>query len=206
MAGATLSGWPSISVARWSSSSGSTSADHPGLSPALSPASLWTFISLPASTRPAMSPPTMAEEEEPKPEQMGTLLRVVIFTGGIGTSPAYSKAFLSAVRTRCLDSPFSPTVVVIRVSPSPSLVIENLSDLSTMISFQMSTAMPMASNPGPMLAEVAGTRTATFCLFMTAIFCRLGAGPLESPGLSWPFACSAIARSGVRPRLSGAWS
>ena len=45
--------------------------------------------------------------------------------------------------------------------PSPSLVSENLSARETVNSLHMSRHMPMVSNPGPMFAVVAGTRTVT---------------------------------------------
>mmetsp|Transcript_114742 Transcript_114742/g.358862 ORF Transcript_114742/g.358862 Transcript_114742/m.358862 type:complete len:209 (+) Transcript_114742:933-1559(+) len=157
-------------VARCRSSSGST--------PSVTPASSRTFSSRPASTRPAMRPPTMAEEEEPKPEQIGTMLRVATRTGGMGTSPAYSKARRKACTTKWLDSPPSSTAVGMRLVPSPSVVMEKRSARSTVISFQMSTAMPTASKPGPMLAVVAGTRT-------TTLFLRTFAGTASPAALAF---------------------
>ena len=43
----------------------------------------------------------------------------------------------------------------------PMFSSENSKDRSTVTSFQMSTAMPKQSKPGPMFALVAGTRTTT---------------------------------------------
>ena len=67
-AGATLSGWPSMSAASWRIVS---SPQH---------ATWW-----PASTRPASSPPMMAALDEPSPRANGMRLSAVYLSGGTST-------------------------------------------------------------------------------------------------------------------------
>mmetsp|Transcript_2235 Transcript_2235/g.3836 ORF Transcript_2235/g.3836 Transcript_2235/m.3836 type:complete len:201 (-) Transcript_2235:59-661(-) len=196
MAGATLSGWPSIEVARCSNSSGS----NPNL---VCASKVRTLSSLPASTRPAIKPPTMADDDEPKPEQMGTLFFVCTWTNGIGTSPAYSNATLSACRTRCLDSPFGSIFDGIILAPSPSALTENLSGcLSTVISFHMSTAIPIASKPGPKFALVAGTRTTTLVRFLYVLeeTARAWAGEAELAGAAASTSSTTCSGSAIATR------
>ena len=118
----------------------------------------------------------MAADEDPKPEDTGTRLRQCTLTGGMGVSPAYSKARRRACEggracderaesldlargtrahtrrrrraavltcsTMCFDSPVSETTLGMRSADSPSEEMEKVSDRSTTISFQMSTAIP----------------------------------------------------------------
>mmetsp|Transcript_22178 Transcript_22178/g.69429 ORF Transcript_22178/g.69429 Transcript_22178/m.69429 type:complete len:215 (-) Transcript_22178:2306-2950(-) len=142
----------------------------------------------------------MAAEDEPKPEQTGTRFRQCTRTRGIG-SPAYSKARRSARMTMCFELPSSSISSGIAPAPSPSVEMAKRAARSTVISFQMSRPMPMASKPGPMLAVVAGTRTTTllrghFCFVWDRTRFILGTGsgtpPYRSLDESWEENCSDI--------------
>eukprot|EP00732_Lithocolla_globosa_P004749 Lithocolla_globosa_v1_NODE_4524_length_1417_cov_15.572687.p2 type:complete len:153 gc:universal NODE_4524_length_1417_cov_15.572687:648-1106(+) len=113
-----------------------------------------TWSSCPARTRPAITPETMAAELDPKPRAKGMRLIRVYLRAGTGFC-AFSKAFCKPTQTRLVASRGSSS------SPSPVISKENDSATSTVSSFQMSSAIPIESNPGPMLAVVAGTCTVT---------------------------------------------
>ena len=103
-AGATLSGWPSMSFA--------------------SASSAWASSSTTPSSRPlaAMMPETMAAPDEPMPRPCGMLLRATRFSPGSAT-PTDSKVWAIARTTRLLSSVGTspaPTPTTSTVAPGSS--------------------------------------------------------------------------------------
>jgi len=85
---------------------------------------------------------------------MGMLFRQWILRGGMGDSPPTSKARRNTLTRRLEDSPvFGSISVEMRSESIPEMLKLKLSLRSTVISFQMSTANPRQSYPGPKLAD-----------------------------------------------------
>src|SRR5215470_4914864 len=133
-AAATLSGWPSARAAASSSASRDSA--------------------FPASAPPATRPATHAAALEPRPRLGGirfTQRRITPWKG----RPASSKAWRTA-RATTLSAPVGSAP-----APSPSTVTATRSLSSAVTSLWSPSASPSTSKPGPMLADVAGTRTVT---------------------------------------------
>ena len=135
-AGATLSGWPSISVANCSNRSCVSSWPPPGSNP-----------------RPNSRPPTIAAAEDPCPPPCGMALRQRNQTGGKSRSIArQARAIARTTRwVSSLGTSPAPT-------PSTSTRRPSVRNVALASSYRCS-ARPKQSYPGPRFADVAGTRT-----------------------------------------------
>ena len=135
-AGATLSGWPSSSMASSSSAASSRSSRPPS-----------------TSARASTSPPTMAAEDEPRPRACGMALWQ-LSRSPVGCPPRTSKARRIARTTRWSSSRGTtpaPAPVTSTTRPEPAS--------SPSSSSRRSRARPSESKPGPRFAQVAGTET-----------------------------------------------
>ena len=132
MAGATLSGWPSMAVAR---------------------VSIWRWVSgLPSSAFAPSRPATMQAEDEPRPRAIGISLRWVIRRPLSGI-PSWSYTARALRNTRL----FGPLGIWV---PSRE-EISMRRDSSKVKTLCIERARPSESNPAPTLALVAGTVTVT---------------------------------------------
>src|SRR5439155_1480440 len=147
-------GWPSARAA--SASSASRSSGEP------------------RSAFPAAKPPTHAAALEPSPRASGTRFTHSSRTPRKGR-PAVSYASLTP-RTTMLSASFASSV-----APSPRRLTSTRSASSATTSLWRASASPRASNPGPRLADVAGTR----------MWMRTRLEPLEEP----------VGRERHRPRV-----
>src|SRR4029079_4127347 len=98
---------------------------------------------------------TQAAADEPSPRSSG--IRFTPWSATAGTMPPPTRA-ACAISFETMSVPS----VGSSPAPCPSHVTPCAASVSTVTSFHRSRAKPKQSNPGPRLAEVAGTRAVSF--------------------------------------------